>query len=269
MSLASAGHEAPVLLRADGTRQLLGVPTTTPLGVEVADQYPAWRGRLRPGDTLLTYTDGITESFDASDRPYGIDRLLACLDPDREPRAQCEAVLADVQAYAGDTAQSDDLTILAIRFHRDQPIPEPFAVRSTLQPPMPAEPIRQLLAEIDAGLSRHALPRPLLHDVHLVIEEIATNVLSHGNSGHLPPTLEVIASVDGHQLVLEFTDDGLAFNPLAQAPPDLEADILDRPIGGLGVFMVQELAERIEYARTRGLNVLKVILPIPHPEHRP
>ena len=65
---------------------------------------------------------------------------------------------------------------------------------------------------------------------------------------------------------MEFTDDGLAFNPIAQPLPDLEADIDERPIGGLGVHLVRELAERVDYTRTRGRNILKVILHIPVPE---
>jgi sigma-B regulation protein RsbU (phosphoserine phosphatase) len=258
MSLASAGHEPPVLLRADGTRTLLGV--------EVADAYPAWRGRLRQGDTLLTYTDGITEAFDVDDHAYGTQRMLDLLDPDRDPRTQCEALVSDVRLFVGEAAQSDDITVLAIRFNRDQPVPEPFSVRAALAPPLPEFPVRELIAQVDAGLTRHKLPATLMHDVHLVIEEIACNVFAHGNSGHLAPSLELIATVDGNELLMEFTDDGLAFNPMAQALPDLDAHIDDRPIGGLGVHLVRELAERIEYTRTRGRNVLRVILHIPVPE---
>ena len=74
------------------------------------------------------------------------------------------------------------------------------------------------------------------------------------------------ASRSGRGCAMEFTDDGLAFNPVAQPAPDLEADIGERPIGGLGVHLVRELAERVDYTRTRGRNILKVILHIPVPE---
>ena len=65
LQLASAGHEPPVWVQADGTRRLLEMPGAGPLGVDVADDYPVWRGQLMPGDTLLLYTDGVTEAFDA------------------------------------------------------------------------------------------------------------------------------------------------------------------------------------------------------------
>lgn len=116
LALASAGHEAPLLLHADGRRAYLPVPTTAPLGVDVADDYPVWRGRLAPGDTLLLYSDGVTEAFDVDDHPFGSERLAAVLDPARTPRGQCAAVLTAVQAFAGAAPQSDDITILALRY---------------------------------------------------------------------------------------------------------------------------------------------------------
>jgi len=121
LALASAGHEPPLLLGADGQRALLPVPTTAPLGVDVADDYPVWTGRLAPGDTLLLYTDGVTEAFDMANEAFGEAGLLAAAAASNDPRAACAAVLAAVQAHAGAAPQSDDITVLAIRYrHADQ-----------------------------------------------------------------------------------------------------------------------------------------------------
>jgi sigma-B regulation protein RsbU (phosphoserine phosphatase) len=116
LQLASAGHEPPLHLRADGRRALLPVPTAGPLGVDVADDYPVWTGRLEPGDALLLYTDGVTEAFDAANRAFGEARLLAAVAPAQGPAAMCDAVLAAVQAHANGAAQSDDITLLALRY---------------------------------------------------------------------------------------------------------------------------------------------------------
>lgn len=113
--LASAGHERPVRLHADGRREFLAVATEGPLGVAQPSYYPVWVGRLAPGDMLLLYTDGVTEAFDPQDRPFGDQRLLEALDPARDPEAQCQALLAAVQAFVGEAAQSDDITLLALR----------------------------------------------------------------------------------------------------------------------------------------------------------
>ena len=266
LSLASAGHEPPVLLRADGTREFVPVPTEGPLGVDVAQGYPAWRGRLKPGDTLFTYTDGVTEAFDRDNNAYGTDRLLAALDPALDAEAQCRAVVRDVHAFAGGAPQSDDITVLAIRYKRDARVRERFAVKALLQPPLPADAVRQLIAQVDAGLSGHDLPATLMHDVHLVVEEVACNVLSHGAEEGHEPSLELLASVEGNRLAMEFRDNGRAFDPLSQPPPDLDADIEDRPIGGLGVHLIKELAEQVAYSRDDRHNVLRIVLHIPYPE---
>lgn len=119
LSLASAGHEPPVLLHRDGRRELLPVPTAGPLGVDVAGHYPVWHGRLDPGDTLLLYTDGITEAFDEHEQAFGEDRMLAALEPVLEPAALCNTLAQAVHEFAGNAPQSDDITLLALRYHGD------------------------------------------------------------------------------------------------------------------------------------------------------
>ncbi|WP_045767031.1 SpoIIE family protein phosphatase [Xanthomonas albilineans] len=115
--LASAGHEPPLLLDADGHAQMLSLESGPPLGLEPQSHYPVLQGRLATGATLLSYTDGITEAMDAHNRPYGEARLLAALQPGADAQAQCLAVLTDVQAFTEPAAQSDDITLLAIRLH--------------------------------------------------------------------------------------------------------------------------------------------------------
>jgi len=266
LALASAGHEPPVILRADGRREFVPVPTEGPLGVDVAMEYPAWRGRLMPGDTLFTYTDGITEAFDRGNEPFGTDRLLAALDPALHARDQCRHLVDAVHAFADGVPQSDDITVLAIRYRRDNRVRERFSVKARLQPPLPADAVRRLLAQVDAGLAGHGLPATLMHDVQLVVEEVACNVIDHGAESGREPSLELVATVEGHQLAIEFRDDGRPFDPLSQPGPDLDADIADRPIGGLGVHLVRELAEEIAYARADEKNVLRIVLHIPYPE---
>jgi anti-sigma regulatory factor (Ser/Thr protein kinase) len=121
-----------------------------------------------------------------------------------------------------------------------------------------------LIAELDAGLAGEGLPASVIHDLHLVVEEVACNVLDHGAGDREPPTLDVEARVDGRRLALVFRDTGLPFDPLDQPPPDLDADICDRPIGGLGVHLIRQLAEELFYVRDQDTNVLRVVLHIPN-----
>lgn len=121
MAVASAGHDSPVLRRADRSVAPLELTSGPPLGFEVADSYPQWQGRLQPGDALLAYTDGITEAFDVRNEAFGEDRLLQAAAADGDAPVLCERVLAAVAGFAMEAPQSDDITVLAISM---DPLPE-------------------------------------------------------------------------------------------------------------------------------------------------
>ncbi len=73
--------------------------------------------RLSPGDVIFLYTDGVTEATDAHERLYGEDRLRAFLNAaDYPPEELCAAVKADIDAFAGDAPQFDDITMLALKY---------------------------------------------------------------------------------------------------------------------------------------------------------
>ncbi|MGN7726274.1 SpoIIE family protein phosphatase [Luteimonas sp. 22616] len=113
--LASAGHDPPLLLRADGHAELLALDNGPPLGFEVCEQFPLWHCRLAPGDSLLAYTDGVTEAFNHDNEAYGSERLLALAIPGRGALEHCRRLVDEVHRFADGAPQSDDITVLAIR----------------------------------------------------------------------------------------------------------------------------------------------------------
>lgn len=113
--LASAGHDPPLLLHADGRVEQLQFEGGPPLGIDASDDFPLWRGRLEPGDSLLACTDGVTEAFNAANEAFGEDRLVAVVKPGYSARENCLRLVAEVHAFAGEAPQSDDITVLAIR----------------------------------------------------------------------------------------------------------------------------------------------------------
>lgn len=125
--LASAGHDAPLLLHADGRHDELPLQPGPPLGFEIGDAFPLWSGRLPAGATLLAWTDGITEAFDVDNQAYGQERIPEALRPGASAREQCEDLIAAVHAFTGSAPQSDDITVLAIRRRLDSDPASPEA----------------------------------------------------------------------------------------------------------------------------------------------
>ena len=111
---------------------------------------------------------------------------------------------------------------------------------------------------LDEFAAPRAWPETALFQVRLVLEEIMMNVISYGSDGAAVPHVRLQLAQEGTALFMEIADDGVAFDPLQAPAPDLDADIDDRPIGGLGVFLVRELMDSVAYRREAGWNRLSV-----------
>jgi anti-sigma regulatory factor (Ser/Thr protein kinase) len=99
----------------------------------------------------------------------------------------------------------------------------------------------------------------------LALEELVANVFEHGAGDEV--CLSIVC--DGRKLSAEVVDSGPAFNPLAADDPDIDAGIDERPVGGLGVFLVKSLMDRVHYRRSEGHNhvyLSKRLSPGPAPE---
>ncbi|HQY37393.1 MAG TPA: SpoIIE family protein phosphatase [Pseudomonadota bacterium] len=258
LALASAGHDAPVLRRACGGVAELPLDSGPALGFEADGVYPEWHGALRPGDTLLAWTDGVTEAFDARGGAFGTDGIARALADDDAPTAQAltDHLRAAVHRHTGAEGPGDDLSILCLRFQPTGGV----APVLRFQSPNDIERLAQLVRELETALAAAGHDAELVHDARLIAEELLTNTLRHGCDPAVAHAIEVEARWTDERLVLAFRDDGAAFDPLARADPDLDAGIDERPIGGLGIFLVRELAESVSYERIGRDNVLRVHL---------
>lgn len=126
-TLASAGHDPPLLRRADGGIEVLALDNGPPLGVEADASFAPLRLRLQPGDCLLAITDGVTEAFDPDGEAFGDERLLAALRPDDDALGHCRRIVEAVRRFVRAAPQSDDITVLAIRRDRDPDLDTPAA----------------------------------------------------------------------------------------------------------------------------------------------
>lgn len=117
---ASCGHPSLVLLRAGEAPSLPFGSAGLAAGIMADIEIPSQALDLKPGDTLVFYTDGVTEAFDSQEHQFGERRLLACL-ADMAGQSSQDALgttLAAVRGHAGDAMQSDDITIVAVRLVR-------------------------------------------------------------------------------------------------------------------------------------------------------
>jgi serine phosphatase RsbU (regulator of sigma subunit)/anti-sigma regulatory factor (Ser/Thr protein kinase) len=258
VSLSSAGHDPPVLRRAGGQIEPLELATGPALGFEEDAEYPCLELQLGVGDTLLLYTDGVTEAEDSTALAFGELRLGEALLQVTPLSAQnCIDALMHAVAQHREGPPADDLTVLCL--HR--PAGAGNQVGSLgLRPEQGAGALLALLDELDDALARRGVGATAREDAHLVAEEWVSNALNHG-SAQQAIAVKIHFEVQAERLLLEFEDDGTAFDPLAQNLPDIDAPIEDRRIGGLGVLLVRQLSRDLRYRRSEGYNLLSLWLP--------
>jgi anti-sigma regulatory factor (Ser/Thr protein kinase) len=95
----------------------------------------------------------------------------------------------------------------------------------------------------------------LIFSVALALDEIVTNVIRYAFDDRERHAILVGLALEGGQLTASVEDDGRAFDPLSVPPPDIEAAIEDRPVGGLGLHLVRSLMDSVEYRRENGRNI--------------
>jgi sigma-B regulation protein RsbU (phosphoserine phosphatase) len=117
LTYSNAGHNPPLLLRADGRAEWLSTGGTV-LGMFAQAKYDEEFVDLAPGDRLVFYTDGITEARTAQDDMFGVERLEALMRASRaeeSARGLCARILEAVRAHSGRLHSEDDLTAVVVR----------------------------------------------------------------------------------------------------------------------------------------------------------
>ena len=257
ITAASAGHEFPAVCGADGRFSLFRDKHGFVLAGMEGSKYKDYVFELEKGGSLFVYTDGVPEATDGSGELFGAERMTDALNgaESSDPESLLRAVEKSVLEFVGDAPQFDDLTMLGFTWLG----PEDANMRRiTLDADVSKLP--ELTDFLIDGLAGRDCSLKTENVIGVVAEEIFVNIAHYaypeGNG-----TAEITMSFEGEDertAVITFSDSGVAFDPLAKADPDIHASAHDRKIGGIGIFMVREMTDGVEYRRENGRNVLTV-----------
>lgn len=258
--LASAGHEPPVLC-GRGAPHLLDFPTGAVLGLYEDSDYPEHHLRLQPGETLLMYTDGITEASDQDQRLFGIESTVESLTrvpATAPPAGYIERLLGDVDRFVADATQADDITVLALTWHGE-------AAGTELRIGSQLPDVFDALDRCENLLEEAGVPATLRSDIRLVLEELMVNTVEYGYPDGRPGQIRILLQPGPDAVAVELADDGIAFDPLQSATPDLTGDLADREqVGGLGIHLARTMAGEMRYTRSADGNHLRLRFTYPN-----
>lgn len=94
--------------------------------------------------------------------------------------------------------------------------------------------------------------------IHLVAEEIVSNIVNYAYEDPSVGTLDVEIEKADKEIVLKFIDKGKPFNPLEKEDPDTSLSVEERPIGGLGIYLVKQMMSNVVYEHVGDKNVLRI-----------
>ena len=241
LDYCNAGHEQPTLGGIP-----LDIKHNLPVGALPTWHYEGQQARLHAGDTLFLYTDGLNEARDRHERPLSRRHVLqlARQSSALSPRQLVELMDNAVRRHTGSAEQSDDITLMAIRWHGG----------NTLTLRTDGGDLHQLEAFVEAvgsraRLSDHETPR-----LRLAVEEAVTNVIRHAHATSIRLDSEVRDGV----LHVTLTDDGQPFDPTQAPDVDTTVPADQRVEGGLGILFMRHMSDALTYRREGERNVLTI-----------
>ncbi len=254
----NAGHDKPFVIGGE-TKQLAAKPHL-PLGVMDNMIYTTQETVLLSGESLFLYTDGLTEAMNESHEQFGLKRvekgLRVCIGKESNTSEKLIRTMTNrVNAFVDGAEQSDDLTMLAIHY---TPQEKPIVFCETLNLNNKVSEITKLNAFVKSATTALNMETGLANQIKLAVEEAVTNIIDYAYQNGTEGNISVTIEADESRIRFIITDSGAEFDPTSVSKADTTLSVEERPIGGLGVFLVRNLMDSINYERVDGKNVLRM-----------
>ena len=256
----NAGHEVPILIAPHAAHStphstLIEATPNLPIGLFDDFDYKMQEMVMEPGSTLFLYTDGLTEARNSQNQLFGRERTVQLVESCQHESAQqlVDSVVAEVEQFSENTEQSDDLTLLAICY---TPKEEQLILDERLTLGNDVKEVAALSTFVKDVMARLNIGKPLAPKLRLALEEAVVNVMEYAYPTGTKGNVDIRVTYGGLRLKFIITDAGVAFDPTEATKADTTLSAEDRPVGGLGILLVRELMDSINYERTGGKNVL-------------
>ena len=252
----NAGHDAPLLV-GEGVGEL-PCDANIPVGFMPKWKYSLQEAQIFTGTTIFLFTDGLTEAMDADNNMFSMERVTdvafqALTEGQQEPRQLIARMTEAVHQFVGDAEQSDDLTMMAIQYIREQ---HDVLMQRSIVLLNDTQEVPKLNAFVTEVCQAVGFDEMTTMQMNLAIEEAVVNVMNYAYPPGQRGDLTVEAASNDLRLKFTIIDSGKPFDPTVQAAADTMLPAKERRIGGLGIHIVRQFMDSINYERMDNLNVL-------------
>ena len=258
LNYCNAGHNPPVVVAPDGECAWMKLIPNIPVGVIKGFLYREQCLKLSDSSAIILYTDGVTEAENAEKDFYGGKRFFDIIrrNPKSSPRSMIETLLSDINQHVKDNEPSDDITLLAIEYDRCKDL---ACNVSKLIISNKIEELSKLGEFVEKLCENFNLSPELVMNINLALEEAVSNVILYAyKDRHETEQIEIVAQHSDNKLIFTLADNGTPFDPTLNTDPDLTLSIEERPVGGLGIFLIKKIMDKVEYRRENGKNILSM-----------
>ena len=241
---ANSGHNFPYIVSDKLT--VLDGEQGMAAGIFENQSYTEHSVKMKPGDLLFLYTDGVTESKNVDGCLYGekaLESVLGGLIGSVDKDAVSE-VLRSVEEFAKGTEQADDVTMLTLR------------IPGTRRKELSVEAKTENLKDVFEAISQLHLSEEMKSQLTLMAEEMFVNICYYAYPDS-EGTADITIEYNSEKAVMTFADSGKPFDPTNDVLQIEEYDI-GNTVGGLGRFLTFSIADGYSYERKDGKNFLTI-----------
>lgn len=250
---SNAGHNAPMLIGQ--TIGLLPCAANVPLGVQTDWKFSQQETTIDLNTCIFLYTDGLTEAENAANEQFMEERMIeVAKGMSHEPQQMIEQMFNAVHQFVGNAEQSDDLTMLAIQYTK--PLEKDMKLQRSITLPNDIEKVPVLAEFVDEVCEIVGFDMSTTMGINLALEEAVVNVMSYAYQPGTMGNVNIEAIANETRLKFIISDWGTPFDPTAEKEVDTTLSAEERPIGGLGIHLVRQIMDSINYERIDGMNVL-------------
>ena len=252
LQFANAGHNAPIIgsnhnyryLKCNTGFVLGGLPEAYVMDEETT---------LMPGESITLYTDGVTEARNIDGEFFSEGRLIqTCNEKDYTCLVELHHTIKDkVISFVGDAPQSDDITLITLKYHGDKYSYSEKMFDGKL------ENIQEMLSFVKDFCKQHEFQDDFSSNLLVVGDELFSNIVKYGyenKGGEL--FIRLLFNEDQKEFVLTVVDKAPAFNQLEVNNSVVSGDASKQKVGGLGILIVKKIMSEYAYDRINGKNIL-------------
>ena len=255
MRYCNAGHDAPILIGSGAG--LLPCDSNLPVGIMAGWKFTGQETTIDPHTTIFLYTDGLTEAMNSEFEQFQEERIFNVIkNTPNTPRQLIMAMTDAVHQFVGDAEQSDDLTMLALQYNHQE---ADVRYQRSITLPNDVQAVPELAEFVDHVCEALGFDMGVSMQLNLAIEEAVVNVMSYAYPPGTKGSVNIEARASDEWVKFVISDSGAPFDPTAKAEVDTTLSAEERGIGGLGIHLIRQIMDSINYERVGNLNVLTLL----------